>query len=86
MENNKVKFDPGFAPVAMEYLGKVGYMYYMFNSIQDKKMKKINFNFIYKTKAMKSWRFIPLEKVEILPRMSSFKSRIIASNLFSLIS
>lgn len=48
MENNKVKFDPGFAPVVMEYLGKVGYMYYMFNSIQDKKMKKINFNFIYK--------------------------------------
>ena len=46
--NTKVKFDPGFAPVALEYLGQVGYTYYMFNSIPDKKLKRMNFNFVSK--------------------------------------
>jgi len=46
--DNKIKFDPGFAPVVMEHLGQVGYTYYMFNSIPDKKLKRMNFNFIVK--------------------------------------
>ena len=43
---NTIKFDPGFAPVAMDYIGSVGYTYYMFNSIADKKLKRMNFKFI----------------------------------------
>ena len=45
MENNEktVKFDPGFAPVVMDALGQVGYIYYTFCAIQNVKLKKMNF-------------------------------------------
>lgn len=43
---NKIEFDPGFAPVVMESLGQVGYNYYIFSSIPDKKLKRLNFNVI----------------------------------------
>lgn len=39
----KIEFDPGFAPIVIESLGQVGYIYYMFSSIRERKLKKINF-------------------------------------------
>ena len=45
-KNKKIEFDPGFAPLVIESLGQVGYMYYMFNSIPDKKLKRLNFRVI----------------------------------------
>ncbi len=44
----EVEFDPGFAPLVIESLGQVGYNYYMFTSIPDKKLKRLNFNVISK--------------------------------------
>lgn len=44
----EVEFDPGFAPLVMESLGQVGYNYYVFSSIPDKKLKRLNFNAISK--------------------------------------
>jgi len=45
MNNNEktVKFDPGYAPIAMNALGQVGYTYYIFSAIQNPKLKKMNF-------------------------------------------
>lgn len=45
MNNNleTIKFDPGYAPIVMNSFGQVGYTYYMFNAIQNIKLKKINF-------------------------------------------
>lgn len=45
-KNKKIEFDPGFAPLVIESLGQVGYMYYMFNSVPDKKLKRLNFRVI----------------------------------------
>jgi len=42
-EKNKVLFDPGYAPLVMESIGQVGYVYYMFGAIKDFKLKKLNF-------------------------------------------
>ncbi len=44
--NKKIKFDPGFAPLVINSLGAVGYMYYMFSSLPNNKIKKLNFNTI----------------------------------------
>lgn len=43
MNSKKVKFDPGYAPVVIDALGAVGYIYYTFCAIRDLKLKKINF-------------------------------------------
>ena len=45
MDNNlkAVKFDPGYAPIVMNALGQVGYTYYIFNAVQNVKLKRINF-------------------------------------------
>jgi len=45
MDNNfkTVKFDPGYAPIVMNALGQVGYTYYIFNAVQNVKLKRINF-------------------------------------------
>ena len=42
-DRNKVLFDPGFAPIAINYIGQVGYTYYMFNAVNNIKIKKQNF-------------------------------------------
>lgn len=42
----KIEFDPGYAPIVIESLGQVGYLYYMFTSVPDKKLKRLNFNAI----------------------------------------
>jgi hypothetical protein len=47
MENkNTVSFDPGFSSVVMNYLGQIGYTYYMFNAINNLKIKRQNFPLI----------------------------------------
>lgn len=43
MENKSVKFDPGYAPLVMDTLGRVGITYYTFSAVSDKRMKKINY-------------------------------------------
>ena len=39
----KIKFDPGFAPLVIDSLQKLGYTYYSFNAISNLKLKKINY-------------------------------------------
>lgn len=44
MENkNTVLFDPGFAPIAINSIGQVGYTYYMFSAVKNLKIKRQNF-------------------------------------------
>ena len=45
MDNNnkKVLFDPGYAEFAINYIGQVGYNYYMFNAVKNPKIKRQNF-------------------------------------------
>ena len=45
MDNNnkKVLFDPGYAEFAINYIGQVGYTYYMFNAVKNPKIKRQNF-------------------------------------------
>lgn len=38
-----VKFDPGYAPIVLNALGQVGYIYYTFSAISDLKLKRLNF-------------------------------------------
>lgn len=40
---DSVLFDPGYAPIALESLGSVGYNYYMFSAISNVKVKKLKF-------------------------------------------
>ena len=42
-KNEKVLFDPGYAPLVIESIGQTGYTYYMFSAIRDVKIKKMNF-------------------------------------------
>ncbi len=39
----KIKFDPGFAPLVIDSLQQLGYTYYSFNAISNIKLKKINY-------------------------------------------
>ncbi len=39
----KIKFDPGFAPLVIDSLQQLGYTYYSFNAISNLKLKKINY-------------------------------------------
>ena len=49
MENNeKVLFDPGYAPIVIDFLGAVGYTYYIFSATKDLRIKKINFPSVFK--------------------------------------
>ncbi len=41
--NDKILFDPGFAPIVLDSIGQVGYTYYVFSAVRDIKLKKINF-------------------------------------------
>ena len=44
MDNeNTIKFDPGYAPIVMDSIGQVGYIYYMFNAVKNIKIKRQNF-------------------------------------------
>ena len=56
MNNNedKILFDPGYAPIVMNALGQVGYNYYVFCAISDVKLKRLNF----KTMLEKFERFL----------------------------
>ncbi len=40
---NKVLFDPGFAPLIINSLGVAGYTYYMFSANNNVKFKRLNF-------------------------------------------
>ncbi len=40
---DKIKFDPGFAPIVIDSLQQLGYTYYSFNAISNIKLKKINY-------------------------------------------
>ena len=42
-DNNTIQFDPGYAPVVRNSIGQVGCTYYMFNSINNIKLKRQNF-------------------------------------------
>lgn len=42
-EINTVLFDPGYAPLAIDSMGAVGYNYYVFSAIPDLKLKRLNF-------------------------------------------
>lgn len=47
MENEKtIKFDPGYAPLIIDSIGQVGYVYYMFNAVNNLKIKRQNFPFV----------------------------------------
>ena len=41
--NEKVLFDPGFAPLVVDSIGKAGYNYYIFSAISDLRIKRIKF-------------------------------------------
>ena len=40
---NTIPFDPGFAPLIINSIGQVGYVYYMFNAVKNPKIKRQNF-------------------------------------------
>ena len=40
---NTIPFDPGYAPLVINSIGQVGYIYYMFNAVPNVKIKKQNF-------------------------------------------
>ena len=42
-EDKKVLFDPGYAPLVINSLGQVGYLYYTFSAVKDLKAKRLNF-------------------------------------------
>lgn len=42
-KNKTVLFDPGYAPLAIDSLGQVGYNYYVFSAINDLRLKKLKF-------------------------------------------
>lgn len=42
-EKKKVLFDPGYAPIVIDSIGRVGYTYYMFSAIPNLKLKRLNF-------------------------------------------
>ena len=41
MNDKKVLFDPGYAPLVLDSIGQVGYTYYIFSAIPNPKLKKI---------------------------------------------
>ena len=43
MNDKKVLFDPGYAPLVIDSIGQVGYTYYVFSAVPNVKLKKINF-------------------------------------------
>ena len=43
MNENKILFDPGYAPIVIDALGQVGYVYYTFSAIPNVKLKRLNF-------------------------------------------
>lgn len=44
MDNkDTIQFDPGYAPIVMDTIGQVGYIYYMFNAVKNVKIKRQNF-------------------------------------------
>jgi len=44
MDNeDTIQFDPGYAPIVTESIGQVGYIYYMFNAVNNVKIKRQNF-------------------------------------------
>ena len=44
----KIKFDPGFAPLVIDSIQQLGYTYYSFSAISNIKLKKLNFLPTYK--------------------------------------
>ena len=48
VDNKKVLFDPGYASLVMDSIGAIGYTYYMFNAVQNLKIKRINFPNVFK--------------------------------------
>ena len=44
----KIKFDPGFAPLVIDSIQQLGYTYYSFSAISNIKLKKLNFFSTYK--------------------------------------
>ncbi len=44
---NKILFDPGYAPLVIDSIGQVGYTYYMFCAVPDVKLKRLNFLHIF---------------------------------------
>ena len=47
-EKKKVLFDPGYAPIVIDSIGQVGYVYYMFSAIPNLKLKRLNFPMTFK--------------------------------------
>ena len=43
MNDKKVLFDPGYAPLVIDSIGQIGYTYYVFSAVPNVKIKKINF-------------------------------------------
>lgn len=43
MNDKKVLFDPGYAPLVIDSIGQVGYTYYVFSAVPNLKLKKLNF-------------------------------------------
>ena len=48
VDNKKVLFDPGYAPLIVDSIGAVGYTYYMFCAVKDLRIKRINFPNVFK--------------------------------------
>ena len=42
-KDKTVLFDPGFAPLVIDYIGQTGYSYYTFSAVPDVKLKRLNF-------------------------------------------
>lgn len=47
VKEDKILFDPGYAPLVMDYLGQVGYCHYMFSAVKDVKTKRLNFPMVF---------------------------------------
>ncbi len=47
-EKKTILFDPGYAPLVVESIGQVGYIYYMFCAVENLKIRKINFPVVVK--------------------------------------
>ncbi len=47
-KKKKVLFDPGYAPIVIDSIGQIGYVYYMFSAIPNLKLKRLNFPITFK--------------------------------------
>ena len=47
-KKKKVLFDPGYAPIVIDSIGQIGYVYYMFSAIPNLKLRRLNFPITFK--------------------------------------